>query len=963
MNQTHKFSLDKTSKKQPCPGCGKRTFVPYVYTADQAFVDSGRFGRCDRQNNCAYHSHPTDDQTFQPDADRINKPIVEEVIEQILPSKAALLKQYPGLTRPATSNFHKYATQKLLNLDKLVDFGVLSDGEKTIFIHKNKDGQVTNAKSFLYKTDGHRDKRVKSFYLKQPPHTPQKKNQNGSKIIVKKYLVGFFGEHLLDPDKQKPVCIVESEKTAALAAQIYENYDWIACGSANGVTEFKIQAIFNRKILWIADSDVAGRENSSIDRMTKYNLDFQIVDLWPDRTDGFDLADAIDQGVRPDIKEGIVTPATKPEEAEAPKYDDSWLDLKLPDGLEWPDVKKDVIAYNHFQHENRIHMVRNAKGREGNFLSPITNFSIKPLGLVESSEFPRRLLQVTNVYGKTKLLQIPTKAFASQTEFTVFIESEGNFQYDGIGTDLKKIRSRLYDNMQSYEEVETLGWHADGYFIFSNGVYNGKFEAVDKLGFVEMGKKNFFIEFNSAVNDRNHEDFEDEKKFKYIPRTDVTLKSWADLFVKVHKEHGQITLAWYMASLFRDFIYSKFKFFPHLFLFGPPGTGKSQVGWSIRAMGFAGIKKPFNLSGGTKVAFHREFMHYVNFPTWFDEYDNSIDYDRVQSLKAAYDGAGHKKSVKDSDKRTKTVPVNSACMISGQQLPIADNALFKRCILEQFHQTEYTDEEQQDFRTLQDMEEPGLTFITAGFMNYRKTVESDFLGEFEGVFKEFTAAIETRGEQQEDRMVRNICIPVAMYKLMHKHIGQHLPFDYETLKKVALDKVIEQMKLIAGANETNTFWDMVEFLVEQQLVKEMFDYKFREGQRMVSVYSDKKSVDKDLGKATTVLYMRLTKIIPLYRQEFKRQNQSTASPMDKGSLLHYIKHQKYYIGMSTGQKFQTADHDTAGKYKSTSSSCIMLNFDMMEELGIELKRDSSADNMAAEPDEVSASDLNPDVSF
>ncbi len=139
-----------------------------------------------------------------------------------------------------------------------------------------------------------------------------------------------------------------------------------------------------------------------------------------------------------------------------------------------------------------------------------------------------------------------------------------------------------------------------------------------------------------------------KKKFIYREKGGVDLKTWAQQFCKVHKDNGIIALAWYMSALFRDVIYQRFKFFPHCHLFGPPGTGKSQVGWSIRALGFIGLVKPFNLNTGTAVAFHREFSHFKNFPAWCDEYSNSIPFERIQALKAAYDGVGHKKSVKDS---------------------------------------------------------------------------------------------------------------------------------------------------------------------------------------------------------------------------------------------------------------------------------------------------------------------------
>ena len=54
--QTFKYSLDKTSKKFTCPQCGHKTLVRYK--EDNTDYMPPHVGRCDRQNNCAYHYTP-----------------------------------------------------------------------------------------------------------------------------------------------------------------------------------------------------------------------------------------------------------------------------------------------------------------------------------------------------------------------------------------------------------------------------------------------------------------------------------------------------------------------------------------------------------------------------------------------------------------------------------------------------------------------------------------------------------------------------------------------------------------------------------------------------------------------------------------------------------------------------------------------------------------------------------------
>jgi len=939
--------LDTTSKKHTCPNCGKKTFVAYVHSDTLQPVDSSRYGRCDRQNNCAYHVHPKDDPDY---VHETPVELVQEEIIQIYPSDEEV-KRITGRTKTCVSPFHQWCKGLGIPMEHLLKWGVYSDDDRTVFLFQRYgDNRVTNWKYFKYQVNGHRDKSYNAHSLRQPhsPSTPKKTSKGDVVIKRKKYLLGLFGEHLLNYSKKRTVCVVESEKTAVIAAHFYPDYDWVAAMSCNGLTDERVGVLQGRRVIWLCDNDDAGRKNSSINRGKRKIEDFNVADLFPaeDYPQGYDLADAIVDGLRPEI---TVTESFK-EEGKEDKLNRSVL-YDLPDGVKFDDVKEDIERYGFFIHRNSIYVIRQNKGKEdGYYAQRVTNFKVAPLGLIESRFFPRRLIKIRNVYKNDKVLEVPTKAFASNTDFTVFVESEGNYQWNGTVADLKRLRSQLYDKMPSYEEVDSLGWHREGYFIFANGVYNGTFKPIDEYGFVKMGKKNFYIEALSNIHKDSDEDWEDEKKFIYTDRKDVTLKEWAALFCRVHKDNGRIALAWFVTSLFRDFIYQRFKFFPHLFLFGPPGTGKSQLGWSIRAMGFAGIKKPFNLSGGTQVAFYREFSHFTNFPCWFDEYDNSIDYQRVQSLKAAYDGAGHKKSVKDSDKRTKTVPVNSACMISGQQLPIADNALFKRVILTQFHQTDFTQEEKDLFSKLQDMENGGLTAITTEIIKERKVIEKKYLDTFEEVLEDMEDSVPPIA-LVEDRIMRNMCIVLAVIKLLGTRLD--LGMTYETLKPIALKYILEQMALISGNNETNTFWDMVSYLIDQDLIKEEEDYKFR-ATRSMRVYVNGEVVDRELNETTTILYLRTSRVIPLYREHFKRQNSSTSAPMDKGSLIHYLQHQKYYLNLIKGTKFRTGKMTQGGAHKEVSTTAYAFNYDLMEQMGIELKRGDSEYNINNNPAEPAA---------
>lgn len=947
-----KYSLDSSSKKHKCPSCQKTTFVAYIDNETKAPVDAGQFGRCDRENSCGYHLNPYQDQEHAQKAKENFVPKPDPEVIQIFPDDAAI-KRITDRTKTAVSPFHKFCTKLTITADHLLRFGVYSEDDKTVYVFRNYDAKVVNFKWFKYKDDGHRDKEFNSYSLKNPT-APENAQQ------IQKYKLCLFGEHLLDREKKKTVIVVESEKTAAMASFFYRDFDWVSCASNNGMTEERIPVLTGRTVIWLCDSDAAGRKNKSIERLAEKVEDFYVLDLFTDRNDGYDIADAIIDGLRPEIKaekryKETLLPAAKVENDDQFNYD-------LPDGLDFEKVKWDIRKYMHFEHDGKIFIVRKRKGRGGfgeefedrgmatYYCAPITNFTIRALGLIDSeAEENTRLIEIKNIHGFETAVKVPSKAFVSPTEFTVFMESVGNFQYDGVGTDLKKIRAKLYDTMLTFEEIFTLGWHHTGYFLFANGAYNGKFTPIDKFGFVKLGQKNFFIQPLSAINkdESEGEEWEDEKKFLFKERKEITLKTWSTLFCDVHKENGMMALAWYISSLYRDHIYKRYKFFPHAFGFGPPGTGKSQLGWSIRSTGFTGIVKPFNLNTGTSVAFHREFQQFRNFPAWCDEYDNSIPYERIQALKAAYDGVGHKKSVKDSERRTKATQVNRAIYISGQQLPIADNALFKRVILFQFKQTEYTEAEKKLFTELQQMEDSGLTHITAGFMHFRKDIEEQYYDEFEIVMNDLMKGVAEMKFEVEDRICRNNAIILTTIKILEKSIADKLPYSYYQLKMVILKNMKEQMSLISNTNETNTFWDIVMFLVRKGEIREGEDFLI-EPRKIIPIDTPKH--DHEMPKPTELLFVRFTKILPLYREAFKRQSSSTASPMDKSSLMHYLQNSKSYIGAINKHTFKCFKHrkdDGTAVFEYQRTNCYVFNYEMLNNTGVYLM-DTTIENSVPE---------------
>ena len=247
------FRLAKKGK-QPCPSCGKKTFVLYLNIESKQPLDSG-VGKCDRADNCGFHYPPreffrdnshlkTDKPTFVKSHQIAKKPTIptsyisHEILQKTLcrydqNHLAAYLRHLLGLGK-----------EKELVLSYLVGTAKHWQGA-TVFWQIDIAGNIRTGKVMLYNPET--GKRVKKStnridwvhnLLKLP-------NFNLKQC--------FFGEHLLARNPEKVVAIVESEKTALIASAYVPDMLWLACGGSQGLSSEKFEVLRNRKVILFPD--------------------------------------------------------------------------------------------------------------------------------------------------------------------------------------------------------------------------------------------------------------------------------------------------------------------------------------------------------------------------------------------------------------------------------------------------------------------------------------------------------------------------------------------------------------------------------------------------------------------------------------------------------------------------------------------------------------------------------------
>ena len=274
----HRFTLEKYDRtkrnRYTCPGCGhKKEFTRY-FDILGCFQFPENVGKCNRINNCGYHYTPS---MFFKDNPEALKELMNEEDTSIIHyfPKTKLFSSATSInilqsgkpsyvdkeimkiscdTRWYTqNNLFRFLSSKLdieevsqLFQEYHIGTSKKWNGGATVFWQVSMNEEIRAGKIMLYNPDnGHR---VKEGYNRIAwVH---------SELNIENYKLEqcFFGEHLLKQYPDKPVAIVESEKSALIAAAYMKNFIWLASGGINGCLNMRYPVLRGRRICLFPDS-------------------------------------------------------------------------------------------------------------------------------------------------------------------------------------------------------------------------------------------------------------------------------------------------------------------------------------------------------------------------------------------------------------------------------------------------------------------------------------------------------------------------------------------------------------------------------------------------------------------------------------------------------------------------------------------------------------------------------------
>lgn len=524
----------------------------------------------------------------------------------------------------------------------------------------------------------------------------------------------------------------------------------------------------------------------------------------------------------------------------------------------------------------------------------VSNFELEPLFHIESTINAKRLYRLSNNRGVTRELEIAQRDLVSLSAFKIKVESFGNFLFTGSDADLNKIKRYLYEHTKTCREIEQLGWQREGFWAWGNGAIDstGEMRCIDELGSVEVAKQWYYLPALSSFFKADTQLFQFERKFIHTPGQ-ADIHTLASKMWKVYGDNAIVGIGYYLTTLFRDMVFRKFNHFPILNIFGERSSGKTEMAITLMQL-FGKQGSGPNINTATIPAVADHLSRCCNAMVHFDEYKNSMEYDKIEILKGFFDGSGRSRMNMDRDKKKETLPVDCGLILTGQESTNADNALFTRVIYLTVKKRVHTDEETAEYNDLKAYEKEGLTGITNQMLTLRDYVLANYDQQLANTDEELRQAVNTKGV--EDR----ILISWKMVLAMLRTIGQKvkLPWSYEYAVSTFAQGIEQQQEAVTESNAVAQFWSVVETLLTNGDIETGYDIKLYFGKIGTKCYKGSGQNRREITYDMTldVLYLNRSRVFSLYAKHIKQTQNSKAQTADTDSLRNILAAQDEYMG-------------------------------------------------------------------
>jgi hypothetical protein len=459
--------------------------------------------------------------------------------------------------------------------------------------------------------------------------------------------------------------------------------------------------------------------------------------------------------------------------------------------------------------KNRFSKNKTIKEKMSNYVMQVV-FHIR-----DGSADSRRLVKIQRHDREINLIELKTSDLSSVQKFGVIISSNLNkgCVFNGTYKDFTNVLSVCYDDEKTILPLYTLGYSSEHeLFAFSNLIINKDNNIVkpDELGVLYDNDKVYYLPASSEINILNRTELSNIDFF--YKEGNIDFKEWSELLYKSYGVKGVIGICFLINSLFRDFIFSEIGFFPFLYLYGEPGTGKtSYISFLLNVFNHAQGDKGHSLNNSNIKGLARTLSQYRNYMVYFKEYSQDVDKEILELLKTGYDGSGYTRANKTNDNTTNSVNVESAIILDGNSLPTYEAAIYDRILLLEFETATFNKESESAFNILKSEMQNGYGQIIREIINYR----AHFIEKFNEAYKTIVydlkyGKMELNGvnlEELRDRTIKHIAFMVAPLLIMQQKVK--FPIESKEMIEEIVKYSIEKENTLNLLRPVNIYWEAI----------------------------------------------------------------------------------------------------------------------------------------------------------
>lgn len=454
-----------------------------------------------------------------------------------------------------------------------------------------------------------------------------------------------------------------------------------------------------------------------------------------------------------------------------------------------------------------------------------SNFALKPLFHIKDDLRPVRLFEINNdePEDKAEIIELDMDTFTSSKSLRKKLLGIGNYIWMASDEQLISMQRYLAKVTETAVEIKQLGWQREGFYAFSNGTLDSDgWHDIDKLGIVRMESGIFYLPAFSELYKNSKELYINERKFRLTNYSNISLNEYFSRICTVFGDNAKIALAFYVGSLFADILRGHGIKIPILNLFGQPGTGKTEFAQVLMSFFLTDANSPNIESSVPSLADHVASVS--NALVHIDEYKNSIEEKKSQFLKDIWNGVGRMRMNMDKDKKREQARVDCALVLTGQEMPTVDFALFTRLVYLSCDKKNFSEDDKRNFDELMKFRMMGATHITLEILKHREKVVATIGTAWKKAEQDLK--YELRDEQLAvDRLRQNWAVILTSYLILEDAIDW--PFTYDELLRLCTEGCKKQNGLCVTVDEVAGFWQIINTAIQQNMLIKDQDFKLK----------------------------------------------------------------------------------------------------------------------------------------